>query len=89
MQGRRNGYVDCISEAISEKIWHSKYRYHHNGEILEQTIEDTWMRVARAVAGEEQKKNQAQWQQAFYDLLSDFRFLPGGRILAGPGPSIP
>ncbi len=40
--------------------------------------------MARAVAAVE-VSDQAQWEQRFFGLLQDFKFLPGGRILAGAG----
>ena len=30
-------------------------------------------------------KDQAAWEQRFFDILQDFKFLPGGRIQAGAG----
>jgi ribonucleoside-diphosphate reductase alpha chain len=47
-------------------------------------VADTWRRVARALAAVE-GGCAAQWEAAFYSILEDFRFLPGGRILAGAG----
>ncbi|MEZ5954183.1 MAG: adenosylcobalamin-dependent ribonucleoside-diphosphate reductase [Hyphomonas sp.] len=64
---------------ISEEIWNRKYRFGR-----EAGIEETWRRVARAVASAE-THDVAAWEQRFFDLLSDFRFLPGGRILANAG----
>jgi ribonucleoside-diphosphate reductase alpha chain len=53
------------------------------GEALDRTIEDSWRRVARALAEPEQDK--AGWAERFYGAMADFRFLPAGRILAGAG----
>jgi len=77
--------VSIFQEDISENVWDSKYRYRLNGDIVDQSVEATWLRVATAVAGAEQVKNRAKWQEEFLSLLADFRFLPGGRILAGAG----
>ncbi len=77
--------MSFFKETISEKIWDFKYRYRSQGQLMDQTLEDTWLRVARAVAKAENRKNADPWQQIFYDLLSGFQFLPGGRILAGAG----
>ena len=69
---------------ISRYIWNMKYRLHCEGETVDETIEDTWRRVANAVATAE--KEPALWADGFYnDLLSGFRFLPGGRIIANAG----
>jgi ribonucleoside-diphosphate reductase alpha chain len=40
--------------------------------------------VARTLAGVE-SHDAAAWEERFYAILRDFRFLPGGRILAGAG----
>ncbi|RDI39196.1 adenosylcobalamin-dependent ribonucleoside-diphosphate reductase [Aquicella lusitana] len=78
--------MNTFKEPISNNVWDLKYRYRFQGHIIDQTIEDTWRRVAVAVAGAEKTQDeQAYWQKAFYRLLEDFQFLPGGRILAGAG----
>ncbi len=69
---------------ISRLIWDSRYRYRVNGVVRDARVEDSWRRVARALAGVETTERQ-HWERRFFDLLADFRFLPGGRILAGAG----
>jgi len=69
---------------ISRHIWDVKYRYRRGDEEVDGCIEDTWRRVAKAAARRE--VDPVAWEQRFYeDLLADFRFLPGGRILANAG----
>ncbi len=63
---------------ISRLVWENKYRAEGEG-----GIRDTWRRVATAVAGVE--RDAGAWSQRFYAILEDFKFLPGGRILAGAG----
>ncbi len=72
--------------AISSRIWDIRYRYREPGKAIDQTVEDTWRRVARALAGVERQDKEI-WEQRFYRVLEEFRFLPGGRILAGAGTS--
>ncbi|MGE0259934.1 MAG: adenosylcobalamin-dependent ribonucleoside-diphosphate reductase, partial [Alphaproteobacteria bacterium] len=70
--------------AISQQIWDMKYRLRGpGGEPVDRTIEDTWRRVARAVAGVE--KDPDYWAERFYAAMEDFRFLPAGRVVAGAG----
>ncbi|WP_029006928.1 adenosylcobalamin-dependent ribonucleoside-diphosphate reductase [Azospirillum halopraeferens] len=70
--------------AISQQIWDMKYRFKTaGGEPVDKTIEDTWRRVAAAVAAVESRPE--DWTSTFYRALEDFRFLPAGRILAGAG----
>ena len=64
---------------ISREIWLKKYRFRD-----EASIENTWSRVATAVASAE-PRDQNYWAGRFMALLSDYRFLPGGRILANAG----
>jgi len=44
-------------------------------------------RVANWVASAEQPEHRARWTQAFYDLMAEKKFCPGGRVLAGAGTS--
>ncbi len=75
-----------ILDPISQEIWDMKYRFKDaDGAIHDQTIEDTWWRVARAVAEAEAPSLRETWASSFYEALSDFRFLPAGRIVAGAG----
>jgi ribonucleoside-diphosphate reductase alpha chain len=69
---------------ISQQIWDMKYRLKApDGSPLDHTIEETWARVARAIAAVE--ADPAAWEARFRGALEDFRFLPAGRILAGAG----
>ena len=69
---------------ISQQIWDMKYRLKGpDGAAIDQTIEDSWQRVAASVATLE--KDSAHWTGKFAEALGDFRFLPAGRILAGAG----
>ncbi len=69
---------------IAEQIWDMKYRLKQaDGTPVDQTVEDTWRRIARAVAAVEVEPD--LWEDRFYAALEDFRFLPAGRITAGAG----
>lgn len=76
--------TDYFTTPISRLIWDSRYRYRDGTAVHDTCIGDTWRRIARALAAVETQE-QARWEQAFYQLLEDFRFLPGGRIMAGAG----
>lgn len=77
--------MEIFQGAISEFIWDMKYRYRYHEKILDQSIEDTWQRVAKAAARFEPKEDRQNWQKKFYNILENFHFLPGGRIIAGSG----
>jgi len=69
---------------IAEQIWDMKYRLKQgDGTPIDQSVEDTWRRIARALAAVEQDK--AGWEDRFYAALEDFKYLPAGRIVAGAG----
>lgn len=66
---------------IAEQIWDMKYRLKKaDGTPLDQTVEDTWRRIARSLAASEPAQ-----EARFYDALEDFKYLPAGRITAGAG----
>ena len=69
---------------IAEQIWDMKYRLKAaDGTAIDGTVEDTWRRIARALA--EVEADPAHWEEEFYKALEDFKFLPAGRITAGAG----
>ena len=69
---------------IAEQIWDMKYRLKEaNGTVVDASVEDTWRRVARALAVVE--RDPALWEARFYAALEGFKFLPAGRITAGAG----
>ncbi len=76
--------TDYFNAAVSRSIWDTKYRHREGGRVCDATVEDTWRRVARALASVE-PVDAGGWEKRFYHHLIDFRFLPGGRILAGAG----
>jgi ribonucleoside-diphosphate reductase alpha chain len=69
---------------IAEQIWDMKYRFKKaDGTPVDGTVEDSWRRIARALAVVE--KDPALWEGRFYAALEDFKYLPAGRITAGAG----
>ncbi|MBS0385022.1 MAG: adenosylcobalamin-dependent ribonucleoside-diphosphate reductase [Proteobacteria bacterium] len=70
--------------AISGEIWNAKYRF-QDGCGGDASIEQTWARIADAAASAEGARLRSYWRDRFMDALSDFKFLPAGRIIAGAG----
>ncbi|QPM90622.1 adenosylcobalamin-dependent ribonucleoside-diphosphate reductase [Pseudooceanicola algae] len=69
---------------IAEQVWDMKYRLKEaDGTPIDRSVEDSWRRIARALAVVE--KDPAHWEEQFYGALEDFKFLPAGRITAGAG----
>jgi len=72
--------------AISHQIWDMKYRLKTAADdAVDKTIEDTWARIANALADPEHPSVRDEWAEKFEAAMSDFRFLPAGRIVAGAG----
>src|SRR5712692_9457355 len=74
-------------EGIRHKVFMDRYSLKDpSGKPLEFYPEQLWARVARGIASVEPTEElQAGWEKRFYEALSDFQFVPGGRILAGAG----
>ncbi|MBF9043306.1 adenosylcobalamin-dependent ribonucleoside-diphosphate reductase [Rhodobacterales bacterium HKCCE4037] len=76
--------MTAFAAPIAEQIWDMKYRLKQaDGTPLDTSVEDTWRRIAKALAGAE--ADPEAWEGPFYDALSDFKYLPAGRIVAGAG----
>ncbi len=76
--------MSAFAAPIAEQIWDMKYRFKDaDGTPNDVTVEDTWRRIARDLAQIEQDPK--AWEERFYDALSDFKYLPAGRITAGAG----
>ena len=73
--------------AISQQIWDMKYRLKGpDGAPVDKTIEDSWRRVAEALAEAEAPELRAEWADALLRrALPASSILPAGRILAGAG----
>ncbi len=73
-------------DGIRQKVFLDRYSLKDkSGAPIEKSPDEMWKRVAKGIAGVEKKKNRKKWEKKFYDVMSDFKFLPGGRILAGAG----
>jgi len=77
--------MEHFDSEISRHVWDSKYRFRdEDGAPRDAELSDTWRRVARTLAHVEHSGH-ARWERQFYGALEEFRFLPGGRVLAGAG----
>ncbi len=72
---------------IARDIWEQKYRLKRDGKAVDQSLNETFWRVAKTSARAEPGgiPAQDQWAATFHDCLSGLAFLPAGRILAGAG----
>lgn len=79
--------MNYFRNPIAEEVWDMKYRWkEYDGTPLDLKVEDTWARVAKALAAAEaDDSHQTAWEETFYDALRSFKFLPAGRITSGAG----
>ena len=70
-----------LATPMARFVWEQRYRH---GGHAEPDIAAPWRRAATALASAE-PAGCNKWAQIFFKSLRDFRFLPGGRILAGAG----
>jgi ribonucleoside-diphosphate reductase alpha chain len=70
---------------FAREIWSEKYRFTPPDGGGDASVEETWARVAAAVAAAEAPQRREGFRLEALEALSDFRFLPAGRILAGAG----
>src|SRR3989344_2311531 len=55
------------------------------GSPIEKTPDEPWQRVAKAIAKVEKTPKRKDWEKKFLGAMQDFKFIPGGRVLAGAG----
>ncbi|MCL6641616.1 MAG: hypothetical protein K6T92_09635, partial [Candidatus Rokubacteria bacterium] len=73
-------------DELRARVFHDKYALRDaDGRVVEHTPDQMWRRIARELASVETPAKRAEWEERFYWLLADFRFIPGGRIMHGAG----
>lgn len=71
-------------QPASRDIWDKKYRLKNSrDESLDETVTDTWKRVARALA-EAENKRQSHWEKEFLWALENGA-IPAGRVISNAG----
>src|SRR3989344_5529702 len=71
---------------VSEKVFLDRYSLKDGkGNPVEKTPDKMWHRVAKGIAVVEKKSVRGHWEKKFYEAMTDFKFIPGGRILSGAG----
>ncbi len=72
-------------QPTSEDIWDKKYRLKaKDGTVLDVTVDDTWKRVAHALAAVEASGVREQWYERFLWALRHGA-IPAGRIISNAG----
>jgi len=71
---------------IREQVFRDRYALKDDkGNPIEKTPEEMWRRVAHGIAQVEEKDKRKYWEKKFFTAMEDFKYVPGGRILAGAG----
>jgi len=76
----RPEFSTLFQDSFSEEVWGTTYKDHKDTDINE-----SFWRVACAMASVEIPSLRQQWAENFYDMMTDFKVVPGGRILANAG----
>jgi len=76
------------NDFLRARIFYEKYALRNNqNEPLEKVPQQMWKRLAEGLASVERPEQRVGWERKFFWLLSEFRFVPGGRILHAIGNS--
>jgi ribonucleoside-diphosphate reductase alpha chain len=76
-------------ELAAVEAWDAWFRWREQGDLRDLSIEDTWRRVAVAMASVESLGDVATWQSQFMRALSSWRLLPDAEVLANAGTGRP
>ena len=70
-----------FEDDFSKEVWETTYKDHNDN-----NVDDTFRRVAKAVASVEKNSQlREEWEEKFYDMLSEFKITTGGRIYSNAG----
>lgn len=70
-----------FQDSFSQEIWETTYK-----DYKDKDINDSFHRIASAIASVESTDElKALWKDRFYDLLTNFKGVPGGRIMSNAG----
>lgn len=94
--GTSLGRTNVVLHGIAAKVFNDRYSLKTtDGQQVEETPEQMWWRVAGGIAKVEEQYIEGSYDykaaviegyaNAFYKVLEDFKFVPGGRILMGAG----
>jgi ribonucleoside-diphosphate reductase alpha chain len=88
MATREEAYKATLAEVeddLAANVFINKYLLVKDNNYLETTPTQIWHRLSKANAAAEQPKLSMEFSSAFYEMMSNCRFVPGGRIIYGLG----
>lgn len=71
--------MTLFSEPFSEEIYNMTYKYG------DETVDETFARVAKYLATVEKESDRHYWENQFRKILTNFQFVTGGRIMSNAG----
>lgn len=74
-----------FTDLAAVEAWDAWFRWREQATLHDAAIEDTWLRVARALAATEPAQLAAHWQNRYFEAMAGWRLLPDARLLAGAG----
>jgi ribonucleoside-diphosphate reductase alpha chain len=73
-------------DGLREKVFLDRYALKDKeGKLIEHKPEQMWKRVAGGIAQTEKPSKRKYWTKKFLEAMTDFKFVPAGRILSGAG----
>lgn len=72
------GINSDFQQPLSEKVWLDTYKW-----ITDENVYDMFGRIAKHLA--EPEKNKKYWEDKFYELISNRRYVAGGRVNSNAG----
>jgi len=70
-----------FKQKLPKEVWEQTYKWE-----TDNTIADTFHREAGAFASNEKKSD--LWEPKYFDILSNMRYVPGGRIISNAGTNL-
>lgn len=67
-----------FKQPLSQEVWYQTYKWETDTDVI-----STFKREAQALASNE--KDPSKWEEAYFDILSSFKYVPGGRITSNVG----
>jgi ribonucleoside-diphosphate reductase alpha chain len=77
--------ISPFIDPVAVEAWDAWFRWRDRSGLHDISIEDTWRRVAAALAAPESPSDAPQWYARFQQALSAWRLLPGERLLSSAG----
>lgn len=75
-----------LLEGIRKDVFLDRYSLKdEEGKSIEDYPEQMWRRVAWGISQQERSPHRKMWEEKFYQAMTDFKFVPAGRILSGAG----